>query len=78
VDLRKRLIKPSGLVAEKVLYVGERVMIRSENEVGSVMPRVGLGPVHPLMSLALHTRATDNWKALKKPLCAFLKLTKPA
>ncbi len=77
-DLQQRLIEPSGLVAEKVLYVGERVMARSESEVASVMPRIGLGPVHPLISRMLHTPATDDWKALKKPLCAFLKLTKPA
>jgi SAM-dependent methyltransferase len=77
-DLQKRLIGPSGLVAEKVLYVGERVMTRSQDELGSKMPRVGLGPVHPLISRAFHTRATDDWTALKKPLCAFLKLTKPA
>ena len=77
-DLRKRLIEPSGLVAEKILYVGERVMTKSESEIASVMPSIGLGPVHPFMSRALHTRATDDWKALKKPLCAFLKLTKPA
>jgi SAM-dependent methyltransferase len=77
-DLQKRLIEPSGLVAEKVLYVGERVMTRSQDELASIMPRVGLGPVHPLLSRAFHTRATDDWTALKKPLCAFLKLTKPA
>jgi SAM-dependent methyltransferase len=77
-DLQKRLIGPSGLVAEKVLYVGERVMTRSQEELAAKMPRVGLGPVHPLMSRAFHTRATDDWTALKKPLCAFLKLTKPA
>lgn len=77
-DLQKRLIEPSGLVAEKVLYVGERVMTRSQDELASIMPRVGLGPFHPLISRAFHTRATDDWTALKKPLCAFLKLTKPA
>jgi SAM-dependent methyltransferase len=77
-DLRRRLIEPSGLVAEKVLYVGERIMTRSEKEVASVMPKVGLGPVHPFLSRAFHTRATDDWTTLKKPLCAFLKLTKPA
>ena len=65
-------------MAEKVLYVGERVMTRSQEELAAKMPRVGLGPVHPLMSRAFHTRATDDWTALKKPLCAFLKLTKPA
>lgn len=77
-DLRRRLIEPSGLVAEKILYVGERVMTGSQSEVASIMPRIGLGPLHPLLSRALHTRATDDWKAVKKPLCAFLKLTKPA
>jgi SAM-dependent methyltransferase len=76
-DLWKRLIEPSGLVAEKVLYVGERVMTRTETEVASVMPRVGFGPFHPLLARAFHTRATDDWTTLKKPLCAFLKLTKP-
>jgi SAM-dependent methyltransferase len=76
-DLQRRLIEPSGLVAEKVLYVGERIMTRSQDEFGSIMPRVGLGPVHPLISRAVHTRASDDWTALKKPLCAFLKLTKP-
>ncbi|HKW73006.1 MAG TPA: class I SAM-dependent methyltransferase [Candidatus Dormibacteraeota bacterium] len=77
-DLQKRLIEPSGLVAEKVLFVGERVMTNTEAEVGSIMPRVGLGPIHPLMSRALHTAPVSDWRRLKKPLCAFLKLTKPA
>jgi len=77
-DLRRRLIEPSGLVAEKILYVGERIMTGSNRELESVMPRVGLGPIHPLISRAVHTRATDDWESLKKPLCAFLKLTKPA
>ena len=76
-DLWKRIIEPSGLVADKVLFVGERVLTRSETEASLVMPRVGLGPVHPFLSRALHTRSTDDWRSLKKPLCAFLKLTKP-
>jgi SAM-dependent methyltransferase len=77
-DLRKRLIEPSGLVAEKILYVGERIMTQSEKEVSEIMPRIGLGPLHPLMSRALHTRPTNDWETLKKPLCAFLHLTKSA
>lgn len=77
-DLRRRIIEPSGLVPDKVLFVGERVLAGSESEASLWIPKVGLGPVHPLLSRALHTRPTEDWKALKKPLCAFLKLTKPA
>ena len=77
-DLQKRLIEPSGLVADKVLFVGERVLTGSESEASEVMPRVGLGLIHPFLSRALHTAPTEDWTALQKPLCAFLKLTKPA
>lgn len=77
-DLHTRLIGPSGLAAEEVLFVGERIMTRREAEVGSVMPKVGLGPVHPVMSRVLHTAPVTDWRRLRKPLCAFLKLTKPA
>jgi hypothetical protein len=40
----------------------------------SRLPSV-MGPIEPLLSRLIHVRATD-WRDLKKPLCAFMVLSK--
>jgi SAM-dependent methyltransferase len=72
-DLHARLINPSGLTLRHLEYVGERVLSRSEAELSDVPPV--LGPLEPLLSRVMHVRASD-WRALRKPLCAFLVLSK--
>lgn len=76
-ELHERLIAPSGLALEKLLYVGERVLTGSNREVGDYLNPL-LGPIQPMLSRLLHTKPTPNWRDLKKPLCAFLVLRKPA
>jgi SAM-dependent methyltransferase len=75
-DLRERLIGPSGLRLVKLAFVGERVLSRSDREVGDYLHPI-LGPIQPALSRLLHTRPTSDWRTLKKPLCALLVLQKP-
>ena len=72
-DLYTRLINPSGLRLRRIEYIGERVMTGSALEI-SDLPAF-MGPLEPLISRLVHIRAAD-WRALKKPLCAFLVLQK--
>ena len=75
-DLHRRLIAPSGLVLNRLAYVGEKVMTRSSRELSDYLPAV-TGPVQPLLSKLLHTRPVDSWRELAKPLCAFIVLERP-
>lgn len=80
-DLHERLIKPSGLRLRKLQYVGEKVFVRSQQELFEHIPGVIaplIGPIQPIMSMALHTRPVDSWREVAKPLCAFIVLEKPA
>lgn len=77
-DLMRRLIEPSGLELRRLLYVGERLMAGNrERELGEVLPILD-GPLDPLFSRLAHTRPSPSWQALRKPLCAFLELSRPA
>jgi SAM-dependent methyltransferase len=74
-DLYTRLIKPSGLTLRKIEYVGEHIMVHSQREFGEfLIPPTG--PFHPLLSRVVHTRPVTSPEQLKKPLCAFIALTK--
>jgi SAM-dependent methyltransferase len=74
-DLVRRLIEPSGLQVERLLYVGERVVTRQRLEVADVLPPI-TGPIDPVLSRLVHTRPVTDWRGLAKPLCAFIKLVK--
>jgi ubiquinone/menaquinone biosynthesis C-methylase UbiE len=74
-DLFKRLIEPSGLKLEKVLYVGEKLMVNSQREFVDLIP-VFAHPFAPLFSKLLHTKPVSTWQELKKPLLAFVVLKK--
>jgi SAM-dependent methyltransferase len=76
-DLDRRLIEPSGLQVTRRLYVGERLMVRNRQREFSERLPVVSSPIHPLLSRLVHTRPTERWQELEKPLCAFLQLTKP-
>jgi SAM-dependent methyltransferase len=75
-DLHARLAGPSGLVLERLTYIGERVLTSSERELSDYLPAV-TGPLQPLLARALHTAPARDWRTLKKPLCAVLALAKP-
>jgi SAM-dependent methyltransferase len=74
-DLSTRLIKPSGLQLSKLAFVGERVLTHARHEFCEFLPPP-TGPIHPILSRLVHTRPVPSPDQLKKPLCAFLKLTK--
>lgn len=76
-DLFERLIDPSGLHLQELLYVGERAMAGSQRELSDFLPALS-GPIQPLLSRLLHTQPAPTWRELQKPLCAFLSLQKPA
>jgi len=76
-DLKRRLIEPSGLRVERLLYVGERVLTRRKGEIGDLLPPI-TGLIDPLLSRVAHSRPVTDWRDLAKPLCAFLKLVKLA
>ncbi len=77
-DLQRRLIRPSGLHLTRLLYVGERVGTRNDRrEFCEVAPMLITSPLHPVLSRLVHTRPAASWHTLRKPLCAFLELTKP-
>ncbi|HEX6348735.1 MAG TPA: class I SAM-dependent methyltransferase [Candidatus Dormibacteraeota bacterium] len=75
-DIHRRLVEPSGLRLRRLAYVGERVLVHSEHEVADYLNPL-LGPVQPELSRLLHTAPTDDWRTLKKPLCALVVLEKP-
>ena len=75
-DIHRRLVEPSGLRLRRLAYVGERVLVRSQREVVDYLNPL-LGPVQPELSRLLHTAPTDDWRSLKKPLCALVTLEKP-
>ncbi len=74
-DLYARLIKPSGLAVRKIAYVGEHVLAHSRREFCEFLI-APTGPIHPLLSRLVHTRPVTSPTQVKKPLCAFIALTK--
>jgi hypothetical protein len=74
-DLEERLIGPSQLTVNKMLFVGEHIMTHARREFSEVLMPI-TGPIQPLLSRHVHTPAVDSPHTLKKPLCAFLSLTK--
>ena len=79
-DLRRRLIEPSGLEVTSQLYVGEKVFVDDQDRDFSDAFPITLmtSPAHPLIARLLHTEPSTSWRVLRKPLCAFLELRKPA
>ena len=79
--LYERLIHPSGLSLKHLLFVGERVFEASDREFIEHLPpltEVLLGPAQASLDRLLQTAPTTDWHSLKKPLCAFITLEKPA
>ncbi len=76
-ELQQRLIDPSGLRLGCLRFVGERVLPRSRREFCEFLPLI-TGPIQPILSRLLLTPACDDWRRLRKPLCALLVLESPA
>jgi ubiquinone/menaquinone biosynthesis C-methylase UbiE len=74
-DLFQRLIDPSELRIEKILYVGEKILANSQREFVDFLP-VYAQPAASVFSKLLHTKPESSWRTLKKPLLAFVMLSK--
>ena len=72
-DIMTRIVAPSGLDLVSVRYIGERVPLPPDRELDEFLPAI-TGPVQPLLSTLLHTPASDDWRTLRKPLCAVVTL----
>ncbi len=72
-DMRRRLIEPSSLWVDHLIYVGQRLLTRDS---GIQPPITGL--IDPILPRVVHTRPVTDWRRLAKPLCAIFKLVKPA
>lgn len=72
-DLYARLVNPSGLRLQALEYIGERILPRSQRELSDFIAVIG--PLESLISRWTHVRAR-HWQELRKPLCAFLVLSK--
>jgi len=76
-DIEERLVYPSGLRPVKLRYVGEKIMAASRREFCELLPPL-TGPVQPLLANLLLTSPVDDWRRLRKPLCALVVLEKQA
>ena len=74
-DLYERLIRPSGLELTTMQFVGEKVMVNARREFCQLLTPF-TAPLDPLVSRLVHTAPAGSPVDLKKPLCAFLALTK--
>jgi SAM-dependent methyltransferase len=77
VDLRERLIVPSGLSLAKLRFVGERIDAGRTHELCELLPPA-TGPLQPALGRLLQTRPAADWRTVRKPLCALIVLDKPS
>jgi SAM-dependent methyltransferase len=75
LDLKERLVGPSGLSIRKIGYFGERLALREGAEIAHYLPPV-TGIVQPLASRLFHVGPLDSWQAIPKPLGAIVVLEK--
>lgn len=74
-DLFDRIITPSALNLEKLQFIDERILKRSEKELIEILPSWA-SPIEPLLSRLLLRKPFDSLKSLRKPLCALIVLKK--
>jgi SAM-dependent methyltransferase len=77
VDLHERLIDPSGLRLARLRFVGDRLSAGANRELCELLPPV-TGPLQPALARLMMTAPADDWRTLRKPLCALIVLEKPA
>ena len=75
-DLHERLVGPSGLRLAALRFVGDRLARRGDRELCELLPPAA-GPLQPALARLLTTAPADDWRALRKPLCAVLVLENP-
>lgn len=76
-DLRNRLVAPSGLLLDRLCYLGERVRFGRDRELAHYLPPA-TGPLQPILSALFHERPSDDWRTLGHALGAMIVLRKPA
>ena len=76
VDLHERLIEPSGLRLLALRFVGDRFSVGANRELCELLPPV-TGPLQPALARLLTTAPAEDWRTLRKPLCALVVLEKP-
>lgn len=74
-DIHERLVKPSGMKVKKIEYVGEKILTEEKKELSSYLPYM-LGPLHPTLARLFLTPPTNDYRELRKPLCALVVLEK--
>jgi ubiquinone/menaquinone biosynthesis C-methylase UbiE len=74
-DLFERIITPSRLKVKKLQYIGEKILTNKSQEFDEYM-NLSTAPLQPLMSHLFHTKPSNSWKDLQKPLAAFIVLEK--
>jgi SAM-dependent methyltransferase len=74
-DLHERLVEPSGLRLAKMRFVGDRWSRRGDRELCELLPPA-TGPLQPALARLLTTPPAEDWRTLRKPLCALLVLEK--
>ncbi|MGA9362897.1 MAG: class I SAM-dependent methyltransferase [Bacteroidota bacterium] len=73
--LYDRLINPSGLKLQKLIFVGETFPLPKNTELARFLPPI-TGVLHPLLSFLFHTHPERDWRRIRKPLCALIVLRK--
>lgn len=75
-DIYQRIVGPSSLRIEKMLYMGERLSFSATKELSEYFHPL-IGPLHPALSYLFHSKPMPSWKQMQKPLGIFLILKKP-
>jgi SAM-dependent methyltransferase len=74
--LHSRLIAPSGLQLDRLLYLGDAVKVSNSKELSEYFHPL-LGPLHPVLSHLLHAAPSTSWQDMVNPLGALIVLRKP-
>ncbi|HTP80609.1 MAG TPA: methyltransferase domain-containing protein [Bacteroidota bacterium] len=74
-DLYERIVGPSSLTVEKILYMGERFALSRRKELSEYFHPL-LGPLHPALSYLFHSAPMPSWRGMRRPLGALLVLRK--
>lgn len=75
-DLRERIIGPSGLIVERLQFLGERIRLGGNRELAHFLPPA-TGPLQPLLSSVFHQAPAADWRSLAHALGALIVLRKP-
>lgn len=74
-DLMERVVGPSCLRLEKLLFMGERIKFSEGKELAHFLHPL-LGPIQPALSALFHVSPSPDWRSMKQPLGALLVMSK--